>query len=48
MRVLDILEILFLRINSLVVIVEVDNLVIEVIMVERRIMRILRFVGNER
>ena len=45
---LDILEILPPRTNPLVAIAEVDNPVIEVTMVERRIMRTPRPVSNER
>jgi hypothetical protein len=48
MRALDILEILPPRTNPLVAIAEVDNPVIEVTMVERRIMRTPRPVSNER
>jgi hypothetical protein len=48
MRVLDILDILPPRTNPLVAIAEVDSPVIEVTMVERRIMRTPRPVSNER
>lgn len=48
MRPLDILEILPPRTNPLVAIAEVDNPVIEVTMVERRIMRTPRPVSNEK
>lgn len=48
MRALGILEMLPPRTNPLVAIAEVDNPVIEVTMVERRIMRTPRPVSNER
>lgn len=48
MRTVGILEILPPRTNPLVAIAEVDNPVIEVTMVERRIIRTPRPVSNER